>query len=114
MIVISPFCIGLGALSNFIALMLSVPGVEFRSRLKGFGRGLPIISLSNFIKIPLEGLISYHNASAPWINQIDTFFAACVLIIVYITWSQWVMTTLKSDFSLILKTDLDLAESTHH
>lgn len=105
MIIVSPYCVGWGPISNYIALILSVPEIKTYRRLKGILYGLPIVVFFNFLKVPLEGLISYHYGTQPWITQIDAYFATGILVVVYFTWVAWIKRMFKVNSKSVLVSD---------
>jgi exosortase/archaeosortase family protein len=94
LILVGPLCVGWGALSNYIALIFSVPDIQIRTRFKGILYGLPFVLFFNFLRVPLEGLIAHYYGTQPWIPHSDVFFANELMIVVYLLWASWLKKTL--------------------
>jgi exosortase/archaeosortase family protein len=101
MIIVSPYCVGWGVILNFVALILAVPDMKNNVRVKGILLGVPTVVFLNFIKVPLEGLISYYYGNYAWVARTDIVFANVLLIMVYFIWAAWVKIAFKSDFKMV-------------
>jgi exosortase/archaeosortase family protein len=103
LIVVSPFCVGWGPISNYVALILSVPMISGSKRLKAVLIGIPVVGILNFLKILLEGLIVYYYGTQPWVGEIDIYLSSGLLILVYLVWSFWIGKNLEGGIGLKLK-----------
>jgi Na+-transporting NADH:ubiquinone oxidoreductase subunit NqrE len=100
-IIVSPYCVGWGVILNLVALILAVPDMKKDVQRMGILFGVPAVAFLNFVKVPLEGLISYYYGTYSWVAQTDVVFANGLLIMVYLIWAAWVNSTFKSDFKMV-------------